>query len=408
MRVSSSTYQLQWLSALRRQQAELSAIQQQVSSGKRISTAADDPAGAAQGLLLQQGLDRLQNFAGNAQTAARRLGLEEDSLSQASDALNRIRELAIQAANGTQTQASRTAIAAEATELLSGLISTANAQDGEGRYLFAGNAVQTRPFTLSGTVDYNGDSGTRVQRVADGRTVQENDAGSAVFFQIPTGNGTYTVSAGAGNQGTASWNSATVTNAAAIVSGTFTLTLTAPPPPPPPPPPPAPAPPILPPTWVASNGATVTGTPTSITYQGTTITLDGTPAAGDTFTIDSSRYQDVFTTVQDFITTLGQTTGSATGRATFQNQLNSNLQNIDQALEHLTNFRSQVGARLATIDQQVESNADVKLELTSSLSGIRDLDYATAISQLELRLTSLEAAQKAYARTQSFSLFDVL
>ena len=50
----------------------------------------------------------------------------------------------------------------------------------------------------------------------------------------------------------------------------------------------------------------------------------------------------------------------------------------------------------------------MKLELTSSLSGIRDLDYATAISQLELRLTSLEAAQKAYARTQSFSLFDVL
>jgi flagellar hook-associated protein 3 FlgL len=396
MRVSSSTYQLQWLAALRRQQAELSAIQQQVSSGKRITTAADDPAGAAQGLLLQQGLDRLQNYAGNAQTASRRLGLEEDSLSQATDALNRVRELAIQAANGTQTQESRRAIAAEAAELLSGLISTANVQDGEGRYLFAGNAVQTRPFTLAGSVQYNGDSGTRVQRVADGRTVQENDPGSEVFVQIPGGNGTYTVGAGAGNQGTAFWTSAIVSDPTAFAPGAFTLTLT------------APAVAGGTPTWVASNGVTVGGTVTSISFPGAAITLEGTPAVGDTFTVDSSRYQDVFKTVQDFITTLGQTTGSAAGRATFQNQLNSNLQNIDQALEHLTNFRSQVGARLATIDQQTESNADVKLELTSSLSSIRDLDYATAISQLELRLTSLEAAQKAYARTQSFSLFDVL
>ena len=59
MRIASNVYQLQWLASIQRQQAELAAIQDQVSSGKRISTAADDPAGAAQGLLLQQGLDRL-------------------------------------------------------------------------------------------------------------------------------------------------------------------------------------------------------------------------------------------------------------------------------------------------------------------------------------------------------------
>jgi len=395
MRVSSSVYQLQWLASIRRQQVDVAATQQQVSTGKRINTAADDPAGAAQAILLQQGLDRLKNYAANAETAQRRLGLEEGSLSQATEALNRVRELAIQAANGTQTRESRSAIAAEARELLAGLLNTANSQDGEGRYLFAGNQVQSRPFILSSTVQYNGDSGTRSQRVADARTVQEGDSGSAVFMEIPSGNGTYTVSSASSNTGTASWTSATVTNGTPFVPGTYTVAFTSAS------------------TWEASSAGVVLASGTyapggSVSFQGATIALQGTPAAGDQFTVAPARFQDVFKTVQDFITTLGTDTASPAGRSTFQNQLNSNLQNLDQALQHLGNFRSQVGSRLASIDQQTENNADVQLELKRSLSVIRDLDYATAISRLELQLTSLQAAQKAYARTQSFSLFDVL
>ena len=60
MRVASNVYQMQWLASIQRKQAELAAIQQQTSTGKRVSTAADDPAGAAQALLLQQGLDDLK------------------------------------------------------------------------------------------------------------------------------------------------------------------------------------------------------------------------------------------------------------------------------------------------------------------------------------------------------------
>lgn len=405
MRIASNVYQLQWLSSIQRQQAELAAIQDQVSSGKRISTAADDPAGAAQGLLLQQGLDRLENFGLNADTARRRLSLEEDSLSQTTDALNRIRELAIQAASGTQTNESRTAIAAEARELLTGLINTANSQDGEGRYLFAGNLVQTRPFVQeAGGVTYEGDAGVRFQRVADARTVQEGDPGSAVFMQIPSGNGAYTVSPDTANTGTASWTSATVANGTPFAPGNYTLEFTV-----------IPATPTTPEvtTWEARNGAVQVGTGTyvpgeTITFQGASIEFQGAPATGDRFTVATSRFQNVFRTVQDFITALGTNTSSAAGRSTFQNQINANLQNLDQALLHVSNVRSQVGARLAGIDQQQDNNADVALELKRSLSGIQDLDYATAISKLELQLTSLEAAQKAYARTQSFSLFDVL
>ena len=112
--------------------------------------------------------------------------------------------------------------------------------------------------------------------------------------------------------------------------------------------------------------------------------------------------------MQDFLLTLDINTGSPDGRAKFQNQLNSNLQNIDQSLQHLGDIRSQVGARLSTIDRQNSSNADMSIDLSQSISVIRDLDYASAISRLEQQLNSLEAAQKAFTRTRSLSLFDIL
>jgi flagellar hook-associated protein 3 FlgL len=396
MRIASNVYQMQWLASIQRKQAELAAIQQQTSTGKRVSTAADDPAGAAQALLLQQGLDRLGNFKSNADTASRRLSLEEVSLSQGSDALNRVRELAIQAANATQTRESRSAMVAEVRELLTGLYDTANAQDGQGNYLFAGNQVQSRPFVPGTPAQYNGDSGVRSQRIGDTRTIQEGDPGSAVFMQVPAGNGTYTVTGNASNQGTACWTSATVSNASAWIPDTYALSFTA-----------ADA-------WEVHNssGALVGSGSYSdgqaIGFAGVSVGFEGTPVAGDQFVIDQSGFQNVFKTVQDFLTTLDMDTSSPDGRAAFQNQLNSNLQNLDQSLQHLGNIRSQVGARLATIDRQQSSNADMSLDLSQSISVIRDLDYASAISRLEQQLNSLEAAQKAYTRTRSLSLFDIL
>ena len=97
MRVSTKSFQLQWLNNFTSRQSELADIQRQVSTGKRVATAGDDPAGASQMIQLQEGLNRLDSFAQNADTARRRLSLEENVLSEAGDLLNRVRELAIQA-----------------------------------------------------------------------------------------------------------------------------------------------------------------------------------------------------------------------------------------------------------------------------------------------------------------------
>lgn len=396
MRISTKAFQLQWLNTFRQQQAELAATQRQVGNGRRLTTAADDPAGAAQALLLQQGLERIGNYAANAETARRRLGLAENALSGVNDVLDRVRELAIQSGGSGQSREARDAIASESRELLENLVALANSQDGEGRSLFAGNNVLEPAFVRQGgAVAYNGDDGTRTQRIGDHRTVQESESGSRVFGAIRAGNGSFTVAAGAANQGGVFFTSAVATPGEWSPES-LTLTFTAAD------------------SWEATDsGGSVIASGSyaageTISFAGANLRFDGEPAGGDSFAITPSPNRDVFAIVQNFIDSLSGELGNSAKRTQFQNQLNNSLMDIDRALSHLGGIRSEVGGRLAVIDEQLDANADLGLELSKTLSTIQDLDYAQAISDLERQLFGLEAAQKTFARTRSFSLFDIL
>jgi len=397
MRISTKTFQLQWLNNFSARQSELAEIQRQVSTGKRVATAGDDPAGASQMIQLQEGLNRLDSFAQNADTARRRLSLEENVLSEAGDLLNRVRELAIQAGGASQTPQDRQALANEAKEIRQNLLDLANSQDGEGRFLFGGNRVKAQPFTVSGTnVLYNGDDGGRAQRIGDNRTVSEGDPGSKVFSAIRNGNGTFSIAPDAGNSGTGIFSAATVLNASAWTGESYAIQFT------------------TPDSYTVFNsggGAVQTGSFASgdtIQFAGISVQIDGAPETNDVFVINPSANQDVFATVDKFINTMGFDTASPAGKAQAQSLLNSSLQDMDRALENLSTVRSSVGSRLAVIDQQVDNNRNLGQQYSQTLSLVRDVDYASAISELEQQLLGLEAAQKTFARTRSSSLFNLI
>lgn len=399
MRVSSKSIQMQWLAVMAQQQADVARLQQQVSTGRRINSAADDPVGAAQMTLFQQGIDRIQAYAANADTAERRLSLEESSLNQATDVLQRARELAVRAGGASaMTAEARQSIANEIRELRSSLVDIANTQDGEGRYLYSGNAVQTRPFSVSGTqVQFAGDQGVRMQRISDDRLVQENDSGDAVFNAIRNGNGVYSVDNRSTNSGNMNFTSATVTDPAAWVVDDYIVVFTAPE------------------NYFVVDGSGAVVTPLSsyqagsnIEFRGISIGFEGDPAAGDAFDVRASRNQSVFTTLDNLAYTLESDINNPTDRARFQSGLNNSLQDLEQSLTHINDVRSDVGARLKAIDSQRGVNDEVGFQLEASLSTVRDLDYASAIADLQLRLLSLETAQKSYAQTQRSSLFDFI
>jgi flagellar hook-associated protein 3 FlgL len=68
--------------------------------------------------------------------------------------------------------------------------------------------------------------------------------------------------------------------------------------------------------------------------------------------------------------------------------------------------KTQVGSRLSAIDSQGDSNGAFALTVQSTLGELEDLDYAEALSRLSLQMTTLEAAQQTFIRTQQLSLFN--
>ncbi|MDH3533194.1 MAG: flagellar hook-associated protein FlgL, partial [Gammaproteobacteria bacterium] len=145
MRISTRGAYLNGLQAIQRLQAALDVTQRQISSGRRLLTPSDDPISASRSLELRESLSRLQQFERNSTIVSNRLSQEESALNSANNILQRVRELALQANNATQSNESRGLIAIEMREQLGNLLQLANQQDGNGSYLFAGHLEETQP-----------------------------------------------------------------------------------------------------------------------------------------------------------------------------------------------------------------------------------------------------------------------
>jgi flagellar hook-associated protein 3 FlgL len=398
MRVTNDTLRQAFLDSLAAAQRRIVDTQQQVSTGKRVNTPSDDPVAAARIAQLDASIKRIAQYRDNATIARNQLGLEEQSLASAIDNLHRVSELAVQANNAPLSNSDRAAIAAELRQRRDALRSIANTTDANGKYIFAGYSEDSQPFSVGsgGDVVYNGDQGQRALQISDTRHVAINDSGAQVFQRIPTGNGTFTLAAGAGNTGTGVLGAGTVTSAAAWVRDTYTITF------------------VTPTSYEVRNSAsTLVGGGSfapgqAVTFAGVAVPVDGNPAAGDTFTVTPSAARDVFATLDSLITALETPAGDDAALAKMHNQVGQLLGDVDQAAGHIIDARSEVGSRLRALDDETSLGEDFELQLTQTLSDIRDLDYAEALSRLSQQLFGLDAAQKAYAQTQNLSLFRYL
>ncbi len=395
MRVTEATGQQQFLNAINSLETSITNTQDQISSNESFTTASENPVAAGSVNAYEQALAQSQQYAANGLSAQTDLNTESSALTQVTSQLQSLRDLALEANSGTLQSSNRSAIATQAVQIQNSLLALANTQNGNGDYIFSGFASHTQPFALTATgATYSGDQGTQQVQIAAGQTVVTGDNGDAVFNQIKTGNGTFTVSAGAGNAGTGLIGSTTVIDAGAYDGGTYQIEFT----------------PAGGGAYNIVNGAGATvgsGTYTngsSISFDGLQIALSGTPVSGDTFTVAPSTNQSIFTTVQNLVTTLS---GGSTGTA-LSNSITGEINNIDQALNNISNTQSSVGGRLNAITTQQSVQTTQQTQLQTSISSLQGLNYASAITQLDQQNTTLQAALQAYSLTQGLSLFKYL
>jgi flagellar hook-associated protein 3 FlgL len=397
MRVTQNMEQAQFLTALNQLESSISTTQNGISTGLAFTTASENPVGAGLVAGYNQVLAQSQQYTANGNSATDSLNIEDSALTQLQNQLQSLRDLALEANNGTESPSDLSAIATQVQQIQGSILSVANTQDGSGNYIFAGYSTQTQPFAQSATgATYSGDQGQRQVQIGAGQTVVVGDNGDVVFNQVKTGNGTFNVTPAGTNTGTGVIGATAVTDPAGYIAGNYSINFTAPDA-----------------YQVVNSGGTVVtaGTYTSgqaITFAGMQVTLSGAPAAGDSFAVAPSTDQSVFTTVQNLANALQQSATTPGGQAQLNNSIVSAINGIDQALDQTQTVQSKVGARLNTVTTAQAVATTQQTQLQQSITNIQGLDYASAVTNLDSQNTTLSAAMEAYTQTEGLSLFKYL
>lgn len=203
MRVSTSQiYDIATIS-MRNSQNAVIKTQEQIATGKRILTPADDPVAATTILQIKEDLARTQQFNKNIDVAENNLALEETTLKAVMSLTQRMQELAVAAGNtAVMTSADYQAFASEVESRMQELLSLQNTRNASGQHIFAGYQGDTQPFVLDaeGRVSYHGDEGQLRLQASATVTVAVSDSGRRLFMDIPSAHNTFVTSASPSNR----------------------------------------------------------------------------------------------------------------------------------------------------------------------------------------------------------------
>ena len=442
--MSNTLYRLgtasQYDSALRnisQRQTDLSNLQENLTSGKRVVRASDDPVAAAQA---ERALTRISRI----QTEQRALDQQRNSIAQAESSLGdavklgqEIRELLVSAGNASQVPSDRRTVANQLQSLRDQLFTIASRQDTNGQPLFSalGSALSPLLGPQSATFDYqfNGLAGQAAAGEASIPLVLDGDA--AFSFQ-PQRDGAYHAgisntavppnplngrqliagaiqvvdaskvgadpATGKGYNYSVAFTSVVPGSTPGTFTATYEITSTDPGFIPPAPVTvsnfPADKAVTIPVTGVPGLKFDITATPTKAVDG--TITLS--PAVGDTITLEPSS--SIFSVLDRAIAEIGSANNSnaavqAVGQA---------LGNLDKGLDRIHNVRGYAGELLNRADRITGDQSQRAIQLEADRTRAEDLDMIQGFSDFQNQQVGYEAALKSYSMVQKLSLFNYI
>jgi len=411
VRVATSTLYQQGLASMNNQQASLLHVQQQLGTGRRILTPSDDPVAATRALGVAQAQSVNGQYTTTRTQANASLGMEENTLQSVTTTIQNIQSLLVNAGNGTMSDTDRASLATALQGQYDQLMGMANADDGNGNYLFAGLQSSTVPFAKNsaGAAVYQGDNSHQLLQVDVARQMESGNNGAEVFMSV-TSNAGYVLQGNAANTGTATYGPISVSDPSNPLYGTpLKLTFQA--------------------NAVTGNmeyqvsnattgaaigGAVAYNDGAPISVGGVTFTVKGTPANGDSFTAVPAQQAgaDMFANLQNVINALKQPidngTNQAAASANLQNVLATGIRQFSNSLDNVLTVRSSVGSRMQELDALDTIGQNRDLNNSETLSNLQDLNYASAITEYSQRKTALQGAQQSFMQIQNMNLFQYL
>jgi flagellar hook-associated protein 3 FlgL len=400
MRISSGSVFDTNVSMLNQQQTSLLHTNQQVASGRRMITSADDPIASSRVLQISQADGSNTQFTTNRNAAKSSIGLSEAILQSVTTLIQDAKTMAVQAGNGIMSPADLKSIGTAMQGRFEELIALANSTDGSGNYLFSGFQGRSIPFVKTAAgVQYMGDDGQRKVQVSSSRQMPISDSGADIFMRVKSGNGKFVTEASPANTGSASIGQGAVTNATQLTGTGYKLTFTSPS------------------TFdvTDSNGQIVSQanryeSGEAFTLPGMHVSLIGTPDSGDTFTVSPSSNEGLFKTMSDLISALNVSSpaGDAATSGLLTSSLSKAMSGLDQGLDRVLTVRAAFGARLNELDSLQATGEDLGLQFKQTQSTLEDLDFNKAISDLNRQTISLQAAQKSFKQVAELSMFNYM
>ena len=472
MRISTSTIYSSNVTNMNNMEVQIAQTQQQISTGNRIQSPADDPTGAARVIELNQANSVTTQYDTNNTAAQNTLSLSENILQSVTTLLQSVKSTVVNVGNGTLTSTDRQSLMTKLQGDFQELLGLANSTDGTGNYLFSGSKGSTIPFVNNAAgVVYQGDSLQRNIQVSPTRQVASTDVGTDIFMKIRNGNGTFAAAPGMTLTTTAAIavgaTSVSVANTSAMVvgmpitgggfpAGTTVASIT------------------NGTTFVASqpavsataagqaiqlgntgagagvvsagvviNPALYTGQNYQLTfsvaggvttYSVTDVTNPAAPVAvqvnqpytsGNAINFNGIQVQvtgapangDVFSvspsTNQGVFSTLAGLINNlkspaAVGGSSLNQNVSDALANLDQGLNNILTVRASMGSRLNELSALQVTNSQQGLQYQQTLTSIQGTDYNKAISDLTQQKMYLQAAQQSFAAVSKLSLFSYM
>jgi len=390
--------------------------QEQISTGKRIQSAADDPVAAVRINNLTNYLDTIAQYEKNITTAENNLSLEESALTATNNLLQRVEELAVQAGNtATLSTVEYDAISSEIKSRTDELVSLMNTQNSYGDYIFSGYQSNNPAFLgdFTNGFTFTGDEGQLSIRVDKNTYVDASDSGKVLFVDVPSNNNTARASVPESNRSVPALQMTspvvvdqalydefypedmiiTFNEDANITPAAKNYTITE-----------RSTGKILVADQAYTPGVDITVQGLSFKISGTPVSSDTGAANGDQLFIDSSNTQDVLTTIQKFYNAMQSYDGSSESREALEAAVADTITNISSAQEVVNQTLTSIGARNNTLESVKDLHVDANLITREVLSDLQDTDYAEAASRLSAQTLILQATQASFLTIRELSL----